>query len=219
MLLVAAALSSMPKSRFSKQEKAFYADKAAVDFVRPGLVFTINSATIAADGTITAVFTVTDPQGVALDRLGVATPGPISVSFLAAYIPKGKDQYTSYTTRAASGAVLGSTIQASSDSGGVYTTLATGQYRYTFATKTPSGFDATATHTIGIYGNRDLTEFDLGTNYASTTFNFVPNGSAVAITRDVIKTSSCNKCHDDLAFHGGSRRGMETCVMCHQPQT
>jgi OmcA/MtrC family decaheme c-type cytochrome len=64
-----------------------------------------------------------------------------------------------------------------------------------------------------------LTEFDLGTNYASTTFNFVPNGSAVAITRDVIKTSSCNKCHDDLAFHGGSRRGMETCVMCHQPQT
>src|SRR4026207_2063406 len=85
MLLVAAALSSMPKLRFSKRERAFYADKAAVDFVRPGLVFTIHSATIAADGTIDTVFTVTDPQGVALDRLEVATPGPISASFLAAY--------------------------------------------------------------------------------------------------------------------------------------
>src|SRR6185436_5601476 len=90
---------------------------------------------------------------------------------------------------------------------------------YTFATKAPSGFDTSATHTVGIYGSRDLTEFDLGTNYASTTFNFVPNGSAVGTTRDVIKTASCNRCHDQLSFHGGSRRGMETCVMCHQPQT
>ena len=37
--------------------------------------------------------------------------------------------------------------------------------------------------------------------------------------RDVIKTASCNKCHDQLAFHGGSRRGMEMCVLCHTPQT
>ena len=75
------------------------------------------------------------------------------------------------------------------------------------------------THTIGIYGNRNLSEFDLGTNYASTTFNFVPNGSAVTTVRDVIRTSSCNKCHDQLSSHGGSRRGIEMCNLCHTPQT
>jgi OmcA/MtrC family decaheme c-type cytochrome len=37
--------------------------------------------------------------------------------------------------------------------------------------------------------------------------------------RDVIRTSSCNKCHDQLASHGGSRRGIEMCNLCHTPQT
>ena len=66
----------------------------------------------------------------------------------------------------------------SADSGGVTTNIGPGQYQYIFHTRAPSGFDASATHTIGIYGSRDLTNFDLGTNYASTTFNFVPNGPA-----------------------------------------
>ena len=187
--------------------------------MRPGLVFTIQSAQIASDGTISTVFTITDPKGVPLDRDGIVTPGAVSTSFIAAYIPANQSQYVAYTTRSASGAVVPSTQQAASDSGGTYTRLADGQYRYTFATKAPSGFPATVTHTIGIYGNRNLSEFDLGTNYASTTFNFVPNGSAVTTVHDVIRTSSCNKCHDQLSFHGGSRRGMEMCNLCHTPQT
>jgi OmcA/MtrC family decaheme c-type cytochrome len=115
--------------------------------------------------------------------------------------------------------VISSTNQAGADSGGTYTTVNTGQYTYTFKTKAPSGFDAGVTTTIGIYGSRDLTEFDLGTNYASTTFNFVPNGSAVTTTRDVIRTATCDHCHDQLSAHGGSRRGVNLCVLCHQPQT
>jgi OmcA/MtrC family decaheme c-type cytochrome len=209
----------MPNSRFNKHEKAYYADSATVDFVRPGLVIKVNSASIAADGTISAVYTISDPKGVPLDIAGASTPGPVSLSFVAAYIPKGQVQYTAYTTRAASGPVISSTNQAAADSGGSTTTVATGQYKYTFATKAPSGYDTTATHTIGIYGSRNLTEFNLGTNYASTTFNFVPSGAAVTVTRDVIRTSSCNKCHDQLSFHGGSRRGIDMCVLCHQPQT
>jgi OmcA/MtrC family decaheme c-type cytochrome len=97
--------------------------------------------------------------------------------------------------------------------------LAEGRYRYVFGTKAPSGFDASATHTIGIYGSRNLEEFELGTNYASTTFNFVPAGGAITSVRDVIRTQSCNKCHDELSAHGGSRRGMDMCVLCHTPQT
>src|SRR5689334_2300271 len=96
-------------------------------------------------------------------------------------------------------------------------TAASGHH-YTFATRA-AGFDATTTHTIGIYGSRDLTPFDLGTIYARTTFNFVPNGAAVALVRDVIRTPSCSRCHDQLSAHGGSRRGIEMCVRCHTPQT
>ena len=74
------------------------------------------------------------------------------------------------------------------------------------------------TTTVAVAGNRDLTSFNLGTNYAGATFNFVPNGSPVTVTRDVIRTQSCNTCHDSLAFHGGYAQGMQMCVLCHQPQ-
>ena len=202
---------------YDSHQRAYFLDPAAVEFVRPGLTITVKSAAIANDGTITATFSVTDPSGLPLDMAGVTTPGAISLSFLAATIPHGQEQYVSYVTRAATGAVIPSTNQPAADSGGTTTPLGSGQYTYTFATKA-TGFDPTATQTIGIYGSRDLTLFNLGTNYASTTFNFVPNGSPVVTTRDVIRDASCNRCHDQLSAHGGSRRGMAICVMCHTPQ-
>jgi OmcA/MtrC family decaheme c-type cytochrome len=203
---------------FSKNQKAFYADANLVAFVRPGLAITITSAEIAQDGTVSTVFTLKDPAGAPLDRTGVSTPGTIGLNFIAAYIPQGQQQYVDYITRSQTGAVSGTVTQAAAESNGAFATVADG-YRYTFATKAPSGFDRATTHTIGIYGSRDLTEFDLGTDYASTTFNFVPNGSPVTLVRDVIRTQSCNRCHDQLSFHGGSRRGVELCVLCHTPQT
>ena len=217
--LVAASLASAPKRPYTPQEKAFFADDPTVEFVRPGLVIKVNSAQIAADGTITAVYTVSDPAGLPLDAAGVTTPGTISLSFIAAVIPNNQEQYTSYTTRTATGTVLATTQQAGADSGGISTQVGNGQYQYTFHTRAPSGFDVTATHTIGIYGSRDLTIYNLGTDYASTTFNFVPNGAAVTHTRDIIETASCNACHDQLSAHGGSRRGLNMCVLCHTPQT
>src|SRR4051794_1882817 len=162
--LVAVTLAGASNNSFTPRNKAFFADEKLVSFVRPGLVIKIESAQIASDGTISTVFTTTDPMGVPLDREGIVTPGVISTSFIAAYIPPNQTQYVAYTTRSASGAVVASTQQASSDSGGTYTRLADGQYRYIFATKAPSGYPATATHTVGIYANRNLSEFDLGTD-------------------------------------------------------
>ena len=57
-----------------------------------------------------------------------------------------------------------------------------------------------------------------GTNYDSDIFDWVPAGGKPT-PREVIKTASCEKCHDQLSFHGGSRRGLDLCIMCHQPQT
>lgn len=220
MITVAAFLTSAPKRPYFSNQKAFYADAALVDFVRPGLTFKITNAQIAADGTITATIAITDPQGLPLDRNGVITPGAVSISMVAATIPKGQTQYVAYTTRTQTSPITGkSAIQAGADTGGTFTQVSDGTYRYTFGTRAPSGFDASATHTIGAYGSRDLTIFGLGRSYASTTFSFVPNGSAVTVTRDVVRTQSCDACHDQLSAHGGSRRGVDMCVLCHTPQT
>ena len=151
-------------------------------------------------------------------RPASTTPGTISLSYVAAVIPNGQEDYTTYTTRTATGTVLASIQQPGADSGGTATSVGPGQYQYTFHTTAPSGFDATATHTIGIYGSRNLTAYNLGTNYASATYNFVPNGAKVTQVHDIIETASCNACHDQLSAHGGSRRGMNMCVLCHKPQ-
>ena len=72
-----------------------------------------------------------------------------------------------------------------------------------------------------------MTVWDLGTNYADTWYDWVPDGSKPN-PRDVVRTPDCNACHgsaatvtgsNGLAAHGGSRRSVELCIMCHQPQT
>ena len=221
LLLTSLYLVSADGPDYTTDQKAYYADAAQVAFVRPGLVFKIVSATIGSDGTVQARYTITDPQGLPLDRNGVYTPGVVSRSFILASIPKGKTQYLAYTTRTQTSPITGvSAVQAGTDSGGTTVDNAIGDYTYTFKFKLPSGYDKTATHTIGLYGNRTLTDFDLGTNLADTTFSWVPNGSPVTVTRDVIKTLTCNKCHLDLSAHGETgRKSLELCILCHQPQS
>src|SRR5512144_1685542 len=103
ILCCAALLSSSDKPVYSRQDKAFYADANLINFVRPGLVIKITGASIAQDGTIQAQFTVADPRGLPLDVQGVTTPGTISTSFIAAYIPKGQTDYIALTSRPATG--------------------------------------------------------------------------------------------------------------------
>src|SRR5580692_7485145 len=149
------------KRFYTPHDRAYFLPES-VEFVNPGLTITVQSAAIASDGTITTTFTVADPTGLPLDEAGVNTPGTISLSFLAAQIPHGQEQYVSYITRAATGAVVASTNQPTSDSGGTTVAVGPGQYTYTFKAKA-TGFEQTATNTIGIYGSRNLTAYSLGT--------------------------------------------------------
>jgi OmcA/MtrC family decaheme c-type cytochrome len=219
-LLALASLSVFSSSDtpvFNKRDRAFYADPALVNFVRPGLSFTLTGASLGQDGTIQAMYTVTDPQGLPLDIKGVTTPGTISTSFIASYVPKGKTDYIAMTTRSQTGAVSGTAIQPSADSGGTTTLTAPGAYTYTFKTKAPAGFDRTQTVTIGLYGSRDLSAFGLGSNSSNAELNFTPDGSGSKDVHEVVRTETCNKCHDPLAAHGGSRRDVALCVLCHNP--
>ncbi|MDE3164258.1 MAG: OmcA/MtrC family decaheme c-type cytochrome, partial [Acidobacteriota bacterium] len=210
------------KTEFNVFDNAYYASPATVNFVRPGLVIKIVSASIAQDGTISVDYKLTDPKGLSLDPAGVTTPGAVSVSYVVAYIPQGQTQFVAYTTRPQTSPITKVTaVQAGTDSGGSVRQVADGEYVYTFKQKAVpavGNYDGTATHRIGVFGSRNLTEFDLGTNYDDDTLTWVPAGGTPA-PRDVVRTATCNKCHDQLAFHGGSRRSMELCIMCHTPQT
>ena len=223
--LVAQVASDLNRrSGYTPHDRAYYLDPTLVNYIRPGIIVKIKSAAIASDGTITARVAITDPKGIPLDKDGIATPGPVSLRFIAAYIPAGKKQYTAYTTTLAK-ATLNSNpaqTQAGTDSGGTFTTNAVGDYTYTFKTKAPAGFDQTVTHSIGVSAQRDLSEFMTYDEWSETSndvFNFVPNGSAVTVTRSVVPTSACNQCHDPLFGHGGSRLTVEMCILCHTPQT
>jgi len=206
-------LISAEKPIFGPNDKAFYADPNLVDYVRPGLVAKVTNAEITADFTIKAWVKFTDPAGVPLDLDGIETPGVISAGLIAATIPAGHTQYTAYTVRVRNGET-----SASSDSGGSWQKIAPGEYLYTFATKAPTNMDRSATHTIGLYARRDLLEFDLGRPSTDDVFTFVPNGSPVTVVRDIVKTETCNGCHDNLTLHG-RRHSVELCILCHQPQT
>jgi OmcA/MtrC family decaheme c-type cytochrome len=199
-----------------------------IEYIQPGLTFKVVSAQIAADGTISVDYKIADPTGSPLDSAGVQTPGTVSASFLAAYIPAGQAQFASYITRTTAAATGTATAtQAAGDSGGTTQTVALGEYIYTFKNKAPAGFSTTATNRIGIYGSRNLTQWSLGTDYADTTFDFVPAGGTPA-PRDVVRNADCNSCHgsaatatgaNGLAAHGGTRRSVGLCIICHQPQT
>lgn len=195
------------------------APSGAASFVRTGLNIQIAAARIAANGTVSVDFKIADSKGLGLDRTGVQTPGTVTLSFLIASIPRGERQYRSYITRTRSstdGTVTAT--QATSENNGTFQQRADGEYTYTFATKVPTTFDGSATHRLAIYGNRNLTEFDLGISYDDAFYDWVPAGGTPA-PRDVVRTESCNKCHDQLAAHGGSRRSVQVCVVCHQTQT
>lgn len=100
-----------------------------------------------------------------------------------------------------------------------------GNYTYTFAkdlanvtdpvTNAPIPYDPTLTHRVSIQMSGTVNGTALPP--ANGVFDFVPNGSPISLTRDIVMTASCNECHGKLALHGGGRVDTEYCVTCHNP--
>lgn len=217
--VVAASLAGTSQKDSTQKAKAAFLSPAQQSFIRPGLAFDILSATIDADGTVRYQFKITDPAGAPLDREGITTPGPVSVSSVVAWIPRGEGIYTSYTTRIQTSPSTGNRAgQAAADTGGTFTKISDGVYEYRFGTKLPANYDRAATHTVAAWASRNLAEFDLGTTPAAKAFNWVPSGSAVTETRHITTNQKCNTCHGTLVAHG-TRTTVELCAVCHTPQT
>jgi hypothetical protein len=214
----ASANSGVPgESSYTEVDKEFYLTEAEIAFIRPGLELEVIDTVIPADLQPEVTFKITDPAGMPLDREGVFTPGPVSTSFILSFIPAGEEAYVAYTTRVQTSPEEVSAIQASTDSGGAYTDMGDGVYMYKFATVVPADYDMSASHTMGMYARRDLTEWDLDRYVANELDHFVPSGGDIDSPRDLVKTATCNSCHDPLAIHGGSRQEVGLCILCHNP--
>lgn len=185
-----------------------------------GLRLDILSASIAADGTVTARFQLSDAQGKPLDREGMFTPGAVSASFILAWLDEREGRapglYTAYTTRTQTSGE-NSAVQGSTDTGGSFAVIddQAGIYEYTFGTKI-TVVDPSKTHTIGVIASRTVD----GVRYVDNpTYSWVPDGSVPPIERELVRTATCNNCHGQIAFHGGVRTETSVCVLCHNPQT
>ena len=203
------------------------------DFAEAGKEFvtaTVTGATADADGVVTVNFAVED-------EAGDPVVGATGVSFSIAKLEQpasGESFYkwVSYIYRTESPGVGdwpnsgGADVeQAYRESNGTLTDNADGSYSYVFATNianvvtpvagTAIAYDRSLTHRIAIMmgGHSGPT--------ADTYVDFVPDGSAVADTRNIIDTSSCQGCHGEFQFagHGGDRLQVAVCVTCHNPGT
>lgn len=217
----ALALTGVSRPAIKPLQTSKYSLQRQSSSIRSGIVFKITQAQIASDGTITATFQITDPQGVPLDLDGAAAPGPVTVGMTLATIYNDhiSEQYINHVTQTVTDPATGNTAtQGALDSGGTFQPLGGGLYTYTLNTKIPD-FDPTATHSIGGQAERDLTEFDLGVQGIDDVYSWVPDGSPVTAVREVVGTPACNQCHNPLAMHGGARQKVAYCILCHNPQS
>ena len=216
---LAAKSEAVDGGYYTTKDAEYYLTPEQILFIRPGLVLEIIDVVIPSDRQTEVTFTLSDPAGLPLDRNGVYTPGPVSTSFILSYIPAFEEAYVAYTTRVQTSPITGdSATQASTDTGGAYTELGIGTYRYKFGTVLPEGYDMDVTHTVGVYARRDLLEFDLDRYVANELEHFIPSGSGTPMPRDIVTTETCNgRCHNPLALHGGSRQEVGLCILCHNP--
>src|SRR5262249_35388756 len=124
-------------------------------------------------------------------------------------------RYRNYITTTAMGA-FGSTPQPGYDSGGTFAlaNAATATWTYTFKRKLPTDLNRSLTHTVGPQAER---AFNGASLVANPVYDFVPDGGAMT-RRELTTTEECNSCHGQLAVHGGARREVRLCQLCHTDQ-
>ncbi|MBK7642617.1 MAG: hypothetical protein IPJ19_06130 [Planctomycetes bacterium] len=72
------------------------------------------------------------------------------------------------------------------------------------------------TYTVAIYGRWNYTIDGAALRLTNDTeLDFVIGNTGTAVARAVVGQENCNRCHDELQAHGGSRRSVTLCLMCH----
>jgi len=171
---------------------------------------TINSAPMVE-------FTVKDESGIPLTGLTVGRGGNLRFN-IAKLVPGsfgGPSAWQNYINNVKSGA-KGTFLQGTYERDGTLEDLSNGQFIYTFQTDINDtvategiSYDPSLTHRVAIQVD--------GFPATNPTYDFRPDGGVVTVMRDIVKTESCNSCHNKLAIHGGGRIETKYCVTCHNP--
>jgi hypothetical protein len=195
-----------------------------------GLKAAISAASVAADGTVQVTFTLTDDAGAPVTPVLSSTTDPdeARVRFTIARLDEVQEtlegltrqftRYRNYITSPQTSPITGQTANLPTfDSRGALAAVdpVAGIWSYTFGKKLAEGFDGNLTHTIGAQVERTVDETRF---IANPLFDFVPAGGAVTTMREVVVTQQCNTCHNRLEAHGGGRREVKLCQLCHTDQ-
>ncbi|MGB7931348.1 MAG: OmcA/MtrC family decaheme c-type cytochrome, partial [Gammaproteobacteria bacterium] len=143
-----------------------------------------------------------------------------SISFTIAKLMPGTDgndsAWQNYINRVDNGVV-----QADAENGanGTLVDHGDGTYTYTFATDITKVTNPVAVSFNGHLTHRVSLEIGGFVPVDNPAYNFQPNDGKTKglFSRDIVKTASCNRCHEKLAEHGGARFEVKQCVTCHNP--
>ncbi|HEY1234593.1 MAG TPA: OmcA/MtrC family decaheme c-type cytochrome, partial [Candidatus Binatia bacterium] len=189
-----------------------------------GLRAEIIEARIGADRRAVVTIQVTDDRNRALE-IDDLDDGSIKFTIAALRADtRGESSYRNYILTSVEGKefvfkgdkrqpALAQTLQPDFDRGGIIKQVRPGLLTYRFKTALPADYDAHTTHVIGGELTRDKAHF-----VANPFFEFVPSGGKVKVQREVVETATCNNCHDPLKYHGGTRRAVGYCALCHTSQ-
>ena len=166
-----------------------------------GLKVSIVSVTdLAAGKKPTVVYKITNNDGTAVDGSKLATFGPI--------VAGSASSYSKY--------IRGNGVNVATFD------PATGYTTFVFTTALPA--DAAGTWSVSVDIRRNATlkradgKADITLQEAAVNpIKYVALTGAVTPRRTSVTMAQCNSCHQDLALHGGQRKNIEECVMCHNP--
>jgi len=175
-------------------------------------------------------FSVTNQDGVA-----VAGFADSDLRFNIAKLVPGSNgnpsKWQSYLNRVSGGGVLGTQERSGTAAWGTLVDHKDGTFTYTFKTDITNpaanpcpapctdaeGNALDISYQPGLTTRIGIQQNNTALPKVNATYDFVPSGGAVT-SREIVKTATCNECHNKLGAHGGGMR-IETklCVTCHNP--